>query len=57
MAVRVAGDPTAEELAAVLAALAASSQRVSKPAGYRLWRETRLRALAAVTGGETRRPR
>lgn len=37
------GNPTEEEVAAVLALL--SSRRAEEPDGYRVWRATRLKAL------------
>jgi hypothetical protein len=46
-ALRVAGHPTLEELAAVIAALTANNRRDDAPTGYRLWRQTRLRSLAS----------
>jgi hypothetical protein len=45
-AVRVTGSPTAEELAAVLAALVATGHGEAAPTGYQLWRQTRVQALA-----------
>jgi hypothetical protein len=46
-AVRVTGSPTAEELAAVIAALVATEHSEAAPTGYQLWRRTRVQALAA----------
>jgi hypothetical protein len=43
--VRITGSPTAEDVAAVTAVVAALAQRPDEPSPYEHWRRTRVAAL------------